>query len=309
MLSTSFLLTPLREGRRKPPLQTRKRSVYFYSRPCGRGDSIPAHWCVFEIISTHAPAGGATRSTRASRQSRRNFYSRPCGRGDTPSASLWRPPSYFYSRPCGRGDDVEGSAANTAGVFLLTPLREGRHTAAAPVNPTSCISTHAPAGGATRGTSCPCLSLCNFYSRPCGRGDLRDFPVFHVGIAISTHAPAGGATIGPHSFRKVYAVISTHAPAGGATPVSHTEGEAIALFLLTPLREGRLELDVLALCLVDFYSRPCGRGDFSQSPVGPPGVISTHAPAGGATKPYFLINLIFSLFLLTPLREGRPCAA
>ena len=112
---------------------------------------------------------------------------------------------------------MEGSAANTAGVFLLTPLREGRHTAAAPVNPTSCISTHAPAGGATRGTSCPCLSLCNFYSRPCGRGDLRDFPVFHVGIAISTHAPAGGATIGPHSFRKVYAVISTHAPAGGAT--------------------------------------------------------------------------------------------
>ena len=284
------------------------RRTNFYSRPCGRGDSIPAHWCVFEIISTHAPAGGATRSTRASRQSRRNFYSRPCGRGDTPSASLWRPPSYFYSRPCGRGDDVEGSAANTAGVFLLTPLREGRHTAAAPVNPTSCISTHAPAGGATRGTSCPCLSLCNFYSRPCGRGDLRDFPVFHVGIAISTHAPAGGATIGPHSFRKVYAVISTHAPAGGATPVSHTEGEAIALFLLTPLREGRLELDVLALCLVDFYSRPCGRGDFSQSPVGPPGVISTHAPAGGATKPYFLINLIFSLFLLTPLREGRPAA-
>ena len=67
---------------------------------------------------------------------------------------------------------MEGSAANTAGVFLLTPLREGRHTAAAPVNPTSCISTHAPAGGATRGTSCPCLSLCNFYSRPCGRGDL-----------------------------------------------------------------------------------------------------------------------------------------
>ena len=153
------------------PARPRPPPADFYSHPCGRGDSIPAHWCVFEIISTHAPAGGATRSTRASRQSRRNFYSRPCGRGDTPSASLWRPPSYFYSRPCGRGDDVEGSAANTAGVFLLTPLREGRHTAAAPVNPTSCISTHAPAGGATRGTSCPCLSLCNFYSRPCGRGD------------------------------------------------------------------------------------------------------------------------------------------
>ena len=202
---------------------------------------------------------------------------------------------------------MEGSAANTAGVFLLTPLREGRHTAAAPVNPTSCISTHAPAGGATRGTSCPCLSLCNFYSRPCGRGDLRDFPVFHVGIAISTHAPAGGATIGPHSFRKVYAVISTHAPAGGATPVSHTEGEAIALFLLTPLREGRLELDVLALCLVDFYSRPCGRGDLEQEGVTMEmKIISTHAPAGGATSLACSWSMSIILFLLTPLREGRP---
>ena len=192
---------------------------------------------------------------------------------------------HFYSRPCGRGDWAGEFTVAGEVRFLLTPLREGRQKFLHQLE-----------------------AQCDFYSRPCGRGDLRDFPVFHVGIAISTHAPAGGATIGPHSFRKVYAVISTHAPAGGATPVSHTEGEAIALFLLTPLREGRLELDVLALCLVDFYSRPCGRGDFSQSPVGLPGVISTHAPAGGATKPYFLINLIFSLFLLTPLREGRPAA-
>ena len=64
------------------PARPRPPPADFYPHPCGRGDSIPAHWCVFEIISTHAPAGGATRSTRASRQSRRNFYSRPCGRGD-----------------------------------------------------------------------------------------------------------------------------------------------------------------------------------------------------------------------------------
>ena len=266
------------------PARPRPPPADFYSHPCGRGDSIPAHWCVFEIISTHAPAGGATRSTRASRQSRRNFYSRPCGRGDTPSASLWRPPSYFYSRPCGRGDDVEGSAANTAGVFLLTPLREGRHTAAAPVNPTSCISTHAPAGGATRGTSCPCLSLCNFYSRPCGRGDLRDFPVFHVGIAISTHAPAGGAThirLSPSKRQLSFLLtplregrhkqggydiagkmISTHAPAGGATGAAPFLFSLLMQFLLTPLREGR----------------PAGSG-YCRSAW----PISTHAPAGGAT--------------------------
>ena len=106
----------------------------------------------------------------------------------------------------------------------------------------------------------------DFYSRPCGRGDLRDFPVFHVGIAISTHAPAGGATIGPHSFRKVYAVISTHAPAGGATAALHVPAAFLTKFLLTPLRGGR----------------PCPlRHRCSRFP------ISTHAPAGGATTMNF----------------------
>ena len=56
------------------------------------------------------------------------------------------------------------------------------------------------------------------------------------------------------------------------------------LFLLTPLREGRLTVTL------------------STDVVG---LISTHAPAGGAT---FLRppSLIFQIpFLLTPLREGR----
>ena len=188
---------------------------------------------------------------------------------------------HFYSRPCGRGDWAGEFTVAGEVRFLLTPLREGRQKFLHQLE-----------------------AQCDFYSRPCGRGDLRDFPVFHVGIAISTHAPAGGATIGPHSFRKVYAVISTHAPAGGATPVSHTEGEAIALFLLTPLREGRLELDVLALCLVDFYSRPCGRGDPAGSLRSRCWTISTHAPAGGATA-VGLPLASTALFLLTPLREGR----
>ena len=84
-----FLLTPLREGR----LVTTKsahsslmisthapaggatpragKSVrctpYFYSRPCGRGDS-GAHGYRFtrQNISTHAPAGGATGWSRKS---------------------------------------------------------------------------------------------------------------------------------------------------------------------------------------------------------------------------------------------------
>ena len=57
--------------------------------------------------------------------------------------------SYFYSRPCGRGDFDE-------------KLKYCPH----------CISTHAPAGGATY---------------------LNGYTLYVV--EISTHAPAGGATI------------------------------------------------------------------------------------------------------------------
>ena len=58
----------------------------------------------------------------------------------------------------------------------------------------------------------------------------------------------------------------------------------ISLFLLTPLREGRLVLFCPSWLCKYFYSRPCGRGDDS-----------------------YAVSLKFVYpFLLTPLREGRP---
>ena len=83
--------------------------------------------------------------------------------------------------------------------------------------------------------------------------------VFH--LAISTHAPAGGATVIARGFLVHDNFISTHAPAGGAT--------ADAL----PERVHAL----------NFYSRPCGRGDFQLDHEFVVSGISTHAPAGGAT--------------------------
>ena len=78
--------------------------------------------------------------------------------------------------------------------FLLTPLREGRqglvflgraaenistHAPAGgatgraqPVEEIGNISTHAPAGGATGALDRKNLPRRDFYSRPCGRGDL-----------------------------------------------------------------------------------------------------------------------------------------
>ena len=64
----------------------------------------------------------------------------------------------------------------------------------------------------------------------------------------------------------------------------------------------------LAAPSVNFYSRPCGRGDRRAAEDGVEGrVISTHAPAGGATL-IIACAAGADLFLLTPLREGRPDA-
>ena len=121
-----FLLTPLREGRRKTS-DTKAVTI---------------------TISTHAPAGGATRYVQR----------------------IQRNSGHFYSRPCGRGDRRSSAGSSARGLFLLTPLREGR-----------------PGAGTRKGHKK------NFYSRPCGRGDSERRPHSRWRF-ISTHAPAGGAT-------------------------------------------------------------------------------------------------------------------
>ena len=146
--------------------------------------------------------------------------------------------------------------------FLLTPLREGRHPRLCHARLVRAISTHAPAGGATyfRLTDDQAKKLISthapaggateralqeaegksyFYSRPCGRGDRRIRTIF-VFSCISTHAPAGGATRYPVTA-SVSELISTHAPAGGAT-IRGSKKDAVRPY---------------------FYSRPCGRGDYS----------------------------------------------
>ena len=122
----------------------------FYSRPCGRGDRSEG---VFDVvchaISTHAPAGGATKLVRAGAEAKRISTHAPAG-GATPRCVRggWDV-FYFYSRPCGRGDLHDLTGYGFRNQFLLTPLREGRHTA-------------------VENTKAGCLY---FYSRPCGRGD------------------------------------------------------------------------------------------------------------------------------------------
>ena len=81
---------------------------------------------------------------------------------------------------------------------------------------------------------------------------------------------------------------------------------ALFVFLLTPLREGRLVTVSMYSFADNFYSRPCGRGDFVLVYGFDVSNISTHAPAGGATVWQFHKRRhIVNQFLLTPLREGR----
>ena len=40
------------------------------------------------LISTHAPAGGATQDSYVRCMGKKHFYSRPCGRGDPIAATI-----------------------------------------------------------------------------------------------------------------------------------------------------------------------------------------------------------------------------
>ena len=146
------------------------------------------------IISIHAPAGGATESSRSSGQHGSQFQFTPLREGRLKVPNHWqsyhpisihapaggathqeqaeRTEGYnFNSRPCGRGDQMP-QLERVQYLFQFTPLREGRPRSDRASDLPHLISIHAPAGGATR----PTLEQTN-------------------AEIISIHAPAGGATM------------------------------------------------------------------------------------------------------------------
>ena len=190
-----FLLTPLREGRRSAFARSGARRSYFYSRPCGRGDlavcggrgmerlflltplregRLPQLDAAGEIgiISTHAPAGGATQDYHRYPRHRPISTHAPAGGATriSTASNCWS--TYFYSRPCGRGDH--------------------RLQAGLPHHPR--ISTHAPAGGATVKERKITVDFRPISTHaPAGGATYRWYEKNGCG-EISTHAPAGGAT-------------------------------------------------------------------------------------------------------------------
>ena len=102
------------------------------------------------FISTHAPVGGATRSVHVRNCKRPIFLLTPLREGRPERLCTPSELKEFLLTPLQEGRHAEKGLTLTQCVFLLTPLREGRHILLRPVDDGVHISTHAPAGGATK---------------------------------------------------------------------------------------------------------------------------------------------------------------
>ena len=165
------------------------------------------------------------------------------------------------------------------------------------------ISTHAPAGGATE-PSHACHGAERFLLTPLREGRLIFLQNRAKWDVISTHAPAGGATVQGGVIGE-FICISTHAPAGGATTLRR-RNKSGQTFLLTPLREGRPPLRYLCHQFHQFLLTPLreGRPLVMQWEL----QLSSYfysRPCGRGDIASAQIDEIRVLFLLTPLREGR----
>ena len=170
-------------------------------------------------ISTHAPAGGATRIAEIY-YSGREFLLTPLreGRQTVPAPAFGR--QHFYSRPCGRGDKLVEE--RFIGHCISTHAPAGGATSVFQFNRRKIgISTHAPAGGATRKPRCNRPGALYFYSRPCGRGDsgVNKYIYSHTEFLLT---PLREGRLGELANAYKYLRISTHAPAGGATLIFRT---------------------------------------------------------------------------------------
>ena len=234
-------------------------TMYFYSRPCGRGDSRFRFQQAHDAISTHAPAGGATLASEVLHIDLCISTHAPAGGATRPALSPSRTENISTHAPAGGATRPAGCSGkarpisthapaggatkavchrHVGAVFLLTPLREGRPMRGD--SPIFCyIFLLTPLREGRQLLAAYSSYVSNFYSRPCGRGDASVASTAAQPFSISTHAPAGGATIVFLDGHLAGRDISTHAPAGGATVAMTSIFATSVLFLLTPLREGR----------------------------------------------------------------------
>ena len=285
--------------------KTQRKPPNFYSRPCGRGDpatgGLPAHG----PISTHAPAGGATVCGRSGRDPEAISTHAPAGGATIGSIQTALEHTFISthapaggatgrSRPaCLMGSRISTHAPAGGATgrdrstrrqtrFLLTPLREGRP---------KCWVEHRK-------------SLNNFYSRPCGRGDMSAGDLDAIQKLFLLTPLREGRLCLPR-FPTAYCYFYSR-PCGRGDGTGKEALTSEGNFYSRPCGRGDLPpLKRLTRSMLNFYSRPCGRGDGDWTLSKAIWKISTHAPAGGATDVYSTAYPVHNEFLLTPLREGR----
>ena len=168
----AFLLTPLREGRQRHfDLLNIVDLISTHAPAGGATSAFEFHANLHRAISTHAPAGGATAFFLVSVTRLFVFLLTPLREGRRKPRSIPRRHGGFLLTPLREGRLQDHRRIPETGQFLLTPLREGRRLRRYSFVRVGFISTHAPAGGATRVRLQGLPRSVYFYSRPCGRGD------------------------------------------------------------------------------------------------------------------------------------------
>ena len=124
----SFLLTPLREGRRSFLREYNILVISFLLTPLREGRlAAPERNHAGGAISTHAPAGGATASTSCISLSSNLFLLTPLREGRREYRAKWYgEDEAFLLTPLREGRRARREQMRMMALFLLTPLREGR---------------------------------------------------------------------------------------------------------------------------------------------------------------------------------------
>ena len=162
----------------------------FNSRPRMGGDHAISSSKIVIVVSTHAPAWGATTSS-ASTSPQYSFNSRPRMGGD---GYIRFPLKYYAVSTHAPAWGATWRRRETApkGVFQLTPPHGGRRPRWKSRSTLPGFQLTPPHGGRRRKPSPNSVRRC-FNSRPRMGGDIEPVTLKDL-ISVSTHAPAWGAT-------------------------------------------------------------------------------------------------------------------
>ena len=193
-----------------------RRHIISTHAPAGGATSFARFACFVRPISTHAPAGGATKLRRETRVG----------------------VSEFLLTPLREGRQIQPGADPSGDEFLLTPLREGRPEPGHGVGDILALFLLTPLREGRRRSPIFLRLNWKFLLTPLREGRRGVAVVRRHDLRISTHAPAGGAT-NISAVHRLLLLYFYSRPCGRGDLAERLGYEPEETFLLTPLREGR----------------------------------------------------------------------